>query len=47
MSVSLLAVAAVALSVLFARNRQPAPELAKEGVPGAAVSLEDLRRAGF
>jgi len=48
-SVSLVAVSAIALSFFFARTRQPvpAPEAADDGVKRAAVSLEELRRAGF
>jgi hypothetical protein len=48
-SVSLLAVAALVLSVFFTRGRQPnAPAAAADdGVERTAVSLEELRRAGF
>jgi hypothetical protein len=48
-SVSLVAVSAIALSVFFARARHPVPaaEAADDGVESAAVSLEELRRAGF
>jgi len=48
-SVSLLAVAALVLSVFFTRARQPvsAPEAVDDGVARAAVSLDELRRAGF
>lgn len=41
--------AALAVSLLFARNRhtEALPGAAEDGVNGAAISLSELRRAGF
>lgn len=49
-SVSLLAIVAIAASLLFSRSREPQTvEHIKvdEGVEGGAVELDALRRAGF
>lgn len=49
-SVSLLAVAAIAASLLLSRAREPQTNQGvkvDEGVEGGAVELEALRRAGF
>jgi hypothetical protein len=47
-SVSLLAVVAVIAGVLLSRTRQPpAAEIKDDGIERPAVSLEELRRAGF
>jgi hypothetical protein len=47
-SVSLLAVVAVIAGVLLSRTRQPpATGVKDDGIERPAVSLEELRRAGF
>lgn len=47
-SVSLLAIVAVVAGILLSRTRQPESSPGgEEGVERAAVSLEELRRAGF